>query len=131
MISRSHVRGEGHPGPHVWEGGNTLPCDLSIDIFDVTYPTPNPHEQTDTRENITLSRLQMRRVTICDCSSCDIATAINIYDQHHKRGHFREESMVFVSKKILYLTRELSVILRFISINEYGQPEGMIMRYDE
>ena len=47
-------------GPKVWCPGGILPCDLSHDTFDVTYPTSC--EQTDACENITFSQLRLRAV---------------------------------------------------------------------
>ena len=41
-------------------GGGTLPCDLSHDAFDHTYP----REQTDACENITFPQLRLRVVII-------------------------------------------------------------------
>ena len=56
--------------PGLMSGGgegerDTLPCDLSSDAFDVTYPPPPPTcGQTDACENITLSQLRLWAVNI-------------------------------------------------------------------
>ena len=42
--------------------GDTLPCDLSHDAFEVTYP--QPHGQTDAYENITFCQLHLWVVII-------------------------------------------------------------------
>ena len=45
-----------------WGRGRVaLPCDLSHDACDVTYP-PHPHRQTDACENITFPQLLLRVV---------------------------------------------------------------------
>ena len=53
------VAGGRYTGP-MSGGGGTLPCDLSHDAFDLTYP----REQADACENITFSQLRLRVVII-------------------------------------------------------------------
>ena len=62
--------------------GGTLPCDLSFDVFDITYPLPNrtppssilnSRGQTDFCENITLSKLRLQAVKM----SVTVTVAIN------------------------------------------------------
>ena len=61
QVSSDHhqmsLLGDKSPGVN---GGVPLPCDLSHDAFDVTYP----YEQTDACENITFSQLYLGAVNM-------------------------------------------------------------------
>ena len=63
------VGGEVGPRSDVQRGGGILPCYLSRDVFDVTYPLPI---WTDTRENINFPQLRLHstcvRISICHVS---------------------------------------------------------------
>ena len=65
QVSSDHhqmsLLGDKSPGVN---GGVPLPCDLSHDAFDVTYP----YEQTDACENITFSQLYLGE-SVSKCSA--------------------------------------------------------------